>query len=234
MPRTAPAPFETIADVLDRLGGVAPERVRFQPTPGTATERYLIRLQGRTDRLYELVEGTLVEKVMGYPESSLTMHLSRLLGNFIDAHKLGNLAGPDGTMRLMPGLVRGPDISFVSRDRFPNRQAPLTPIAGFGPDLAVEVLSPSNTEGEMQRKLKEYFLSGARLVWFVDPRKLTVEVFTAPDQSVLLTEDHLLGGGDVLPGLSLPVREVFVNVPRPVPKPARGKGRKPANGKSKP
>jgi Uma2 family endonuclease len=78
----------------------------------------------------------------------------------------------------------------------------------------VEVLSKGNTPTEMQRKLKDYFLAGVRLVWFVDPKRRTVEVFTAPDQSRVLREDQTLDGGDVLPGLALPLRQVFARVPR--------------------
>jgi Uma2 family endonuclease len=78
----------------------------------------------------------------------------------------------------------------------------------------------------MQRKLKEYFLAGVTLVWFVDPSKRTVEVFTAPDASTVFTEDQTLDGGDVLPGLRLPVRDVFIRVPRSAGKSARKKKQK--------
>jgi Uma2 family endonuclease len=215
MAQTATFRFETIAELLDRLGGIAPERVRLQPPPGQATERDLLRLHEHTDRLYELVDGTLVEKVMGYPESSLACELIKLLGNFLDRHDLGKLAGADGTMRLMPGLVRIPDVSFVSWKRVPNRELLSEPIPGLAPDLAIEVLSQRNTPREMERKLKEYFLSGVLVVWFVDMRQRTVEVFTAPDRSAVLTEEQVLDGGDVLPGLSLPVRQIFAKMPRP-------------------
>jgi Uma2 family endonuclease len=110
---------------------------------------------------------------------------------------------------------------FHPRRATAERRAP-----ALAPDLAIEVLSESNTEGEMKRKLKEYFLAGTRAVWFVDPAKRTVQVFSAPDQSVLHTQDDVLDGGAVLPGLSLAVRDVFADVARPLPKPKRGKGRK--------
>jgi len=73
----------------------------------------------------------------------------------------------------------------------------------------VEVLSRKNTKTEIDRKLHEYFRSGTRLAWIVDPRKRIVRVHTAPDQFRLLTEDQSLDGGEVLPGLSLSLREVF-------------------------
>jgi Uma2 family endonuclease len=208
------APFETIADLLKKLGRISPRRIRAVPPPGRATEKDLIAIHNRTDRLYELVDGVLVEKIMSFPESALAVDLIRLLGRFLDEHDLGLLAGADGGMRLLPGLVRLPDVSFIRWERLPAREIPSDPIAGLAPDLAVEVLSTGNTKGEMARKLREYFLSGVRLVWFVEPNRRTVQVFTAPDESVLLQEGQSLDGGDVLPGLSLPLRELFARVPR--------------------
>ena len=206
--------FETIADLLRQLGGIAPRRIRATPLPGTATEKDLIALNERKGRLYELVNGVLVEKVMGYAESFLMLALGKFLGLFLDQHPLGILAGADGPMRLMPDLVRMPDISFVSWDRLPNRKVPLEPIAEFAPDLAVEILSKGNTKREMQRKLRDYFFAGTRLVWLVDKDKRTVEVFTAPDQSLVLSEEQTLDGGDVLPGFSLPLKQLFAALPK--------------------
>jgi Uma2 family endonuclease len=224
MPRTTKPPaFETIADLLEQLGGIAPHRVRLQPTPGQATERDLLELNARTNRLYELVDGVLVEKVMGYAEGSLALWLGFLIQSFLQEHDLGNLSGADATMKLMPGLVRIPDLAFTVWEKFPVRgQLPTRPIPGLVPDLAVEVLSKGNTRGEMQRKLREYFLAGTRLVWFVSARKRTVQVFTAPDRSVTLTENQTLDGGDVLPGLALPVKRIFARVPRPAPEAPKG------------
>jgi Uma2 family endonuclease len=198
-----------MGELLAQLGDISPSRVRLKPPPGEATEKDVLDILNRTDRLYELVDGVLVEKVMGYTESSLTIWLAHLLQQFLDQNDLGNLAGSDGTMRLMPRLVRIPDISFVRWEKLPNRRFPEKPIPDLIPDLAIEVLSESNTPGEMARKLKDYFITGVRLVWFVDPETRTVEVFKAPDRSVTLTEADTLDGGDVLPGLSLPVKQVF-------------------------
>jgi Uma2 family endonuclease len=213
--------FETMADLLKELGGIAPKRVRLKPAPGKATERDVVAIHDRTDRLFELIDGVLVEKVMGFLESALACHLSYLLATFLEEHDLGILAGPDGTLRLMPGLVRIPDISFVSWNRLPGRVLPTKPIPDLVPDLAVEVLSEGNTKGEMQRKLKEYFLTGVQLVWFVDPRTRTIQIYTAPDQFKTLAEGQVLDGGNVLPGLALPVSKVFAKMP-----PARKKSKR--------
>jgi Uma2 family endonuclease len=205
----------TLADVLKRLGGINPRRICANPPPGRATEKDVLRfLEAANKRLYELVDGVLVEKVMGVLESSLACDLIKLLGLFLDAHPLGFLLGPDGALRLLPKLVRIPDISFISWDRLPKRVRPTTPIPDLAPDLAVEVLSPGNTRREMARKVRDYFISGARLVWLVDPRQRSVQVYTAPDRLTVLTEDQALDGGNVLPGLILPLQQVFAQIPR--------------------
>lgn len=199
---------ETIADLLARLG-VPADRVRLRPWPGTATEQDVITIRERERRLYELVDGTLVEKTMGLRESYLAWWLGHLLGVFLDEHDLGFCTGADGMTRIAPGLVRIPDLSFISWERVPNHEVPDEPIPDLAPDLAVEVLSKGNTKREMERKLREYFAAGIVLVWYVDPRERTVRVYTAPDQSLLLREDQSLDGGAVLPGFALPLRELF-------------------------
>jgi Uma2 family endonuclease len=215
------SPHETVADLLEQLGGIDPRRVRLRPAPGTATEDDVLDIHDRTGRIYELVDGVLVEKTMGLLESTLASWIGYLLQTFLQQHDLGFLAGEAGATRLMPGLVRIPDVSFISWDQLPKREVPTDPLPDLAPALAVEVLSEGNTEQEMARKLREYFQSGVRLVWLVDPIPRTVRVYTAPDQSVVLTEEQTLDGGDVLPGLTLPLRTVFSRVP---PKPAKRKG----------
>jgi len=232
--RTIPAKALTMADLLEQLGDIDPQRVRMCPPPGQATEQDVIDIHDHEDRLYELVDGVLVEKDMGYVESFLAVWMGHLLQGFLEKHDLGILAGADGAVRLMPRLVRIPDLSFVSWDQLPNREVPEDPIPDLAPDLAVEVLSKGNTSKEMARKLRDYFRAGVRLVWFVDRKKRTVEVYTAPDQCVVLTEGQTLDGGDVLPGFTLPLRTLFARVPQRTSKSAKGKNaRQPAKKKPK-
>ncbi|HVS36801.1 MAG TPA: Uma2 family endonuclease [Gemmataceae bacterium] len=152
----APKPihFDNLAEIMHHLG-VSGRRIRANPPPGKATEKDVIRIHDRTDRLYELVDGVLVEKIMSFPESAFTCHLIKMLGIFLDDHPLGFLTAPDGAVRLMPGLVRLPDVSFISWDQLPKRERPTDPIADLAPALAVEVLSKGNTKREMGRKVRE-------------------------------------------------------------------------------
>jgi Uma2 family endonuclease len=202
----APPKFRTVAELLHQLGDIPPERVRLRPTPGEATERDLLKPDGR---LCELVDGILVEKTTGSVESMLTIELAALLVAFVKQHRLGIVLGAGGMLRLMPGLVRLPDIAFISWDRLPGRRAPTTPILDLAPDLAVEVLSRANTKAEMKRKLREYFDAGVRLVWLIDPRTRTALVHTSPKASTKLGEGQSLDGGNVLPGFAVPLGELF-------------------------
>ena len=206
---TAVAQELTLADVLQQLGGISPRRIRFRPAPGTATEEDVIKIRDRERRLFELIDGVLVEKVLGYWESVLAIELAGLLGNFVRRRKLGTLAGEAGMLRLSPGLVRIPDLSFISRARLAHHRRARDPILPLAPDLAIEVLSEGNTPREMARKVSEYFDSGCRLVWLVDPRTRTVAVYTSLAKPIILTEKQTLTGGDVLLGFRLPLRKLF-------------------------
>jgi Uma2 family endonuclease len=214
----------TVAELLEKLGGVPAERVRLDPPPGTATEKDVLAVERREGRLCELVEGVLVEKAMGLAESFLALRIAYFIQRFLELQDLGILAGEAGTLRLWPGLVRIPDISFISWRQLPNRKIPKKAIPDLYPDLVVEILSRKNTKSEIDRKLHEYFRSGTQIAWVVDPRKRIVRVYTVPDESRLLQEEDSLDGGDVLPGLSLPLREVFANLEgEPAPKKPRKK-----------
>lgn len=205
-------PVLTLSDLLERLGGISPSRVRFSPLPGTATEQDALDLLDHENRLFELVDGSLVEKAMGYRESILAVAVAAALRAFVIPRRLGFVSGADGMMRLFPGLVRIPDVAFTSRDRLPGGVVPPDAIPDLAPDLAVEVLSESNTPAEMARKRTEYFEAGTRLVWQVDPATQTVAAYTGPEQFSVLTRAHDLDGGDVLPAFVLSVNGLFAEL----------------------
>lgn len=199
----------TLDDLLVELGGISPKRIRLNPPPGRATEKDVVRIEAKEDRLYELIDGVLVEKVMGAKESFIASILIHRLWSFLEGKELGAVLGEAGMLRLRPRLVRIPDVSFISWDQIPDGEFPNEPVPHLYPDLAVEVLSRSNTPGEMTLKVSEYFEAGSRLVWIIDPETQTAEVYTAPDECRRLKATQSLDGGGVLPGFKLPLKELF-------------------------
>jgi Uma2 family endonuclease len=203
---------ETVADVLERLGGIAPERVRLHPHPATPAD--VVRIEQQEHRLFELVDGFLVEKVMGYQEAWVASMLIHALQSFVLPRDLGAVTSAEGMFRFPENLVRMPDVAYASWKRFPAKEIPDEPIPRVVPDLAVEVLSDGNTPREMSRKLLEYFRAGVRLVWFVDPRAKTVTVYTSQTRSKVIPETGTLDGGRVLPGFEMPVAILFSRLKR--------------------
>jgi Uma2 family endonuclease len=198
----------SIADLQNHLG-VPPKRIRLVPPPGTATERDVLRSEQGDRPLCELVDGVLVEKTMGYLESRLAVAIGWFLETFVADHDLGIVLGEAGTLRILPRQVRIPDVCFLSWRHFPGRKLPKRPIPDLAPDLAVEVLSKSNTPREMDRKLRDYFAAGVRLVWYVDPRTKTAKAYTSLKKCVEIASDGTLEGGKVLPGFRLPLQQLF-------------------------
>jgi Uma2 family endonuclease len=206
---------DTVAALLERLGDIPSYRVLLKPAPGTATEEDLLRALGQPrKRICELIDGTLVEKPMGSREAILGSYLGALLWVYIRENNLGRVMGGDGPVRLMPGNVRVPDVSFIPWERMPPADA-VEWIFAVTPALAVEVLSESNTSREIERKLEELFDTGCLLAWIIDPRKKTVRVHTSLENIVELDETGILDGGTVLPGFRVPVADLFAMNPRP-------------------
>jgi Uma2 family endonuclease len=192
-----------VADLLKRLA-VPAERILLDPQPGFATEEDAIQ-----NKMCELIDGTLVEKAMGFYESRMAIALIYYLERYFDGNPIGFLLESAGMIRVAQEQIRLPDVSVILWEHFPGRQLPFGQILNIVPDLAVEILSPTNTLKEMARKREEYFAGGAKLVWEVDPVKRTVTVFTAPDVATTLDENATLDGGAVLPGFALSIRAWF-------------------------
>jgi Uma2 family endonuclease len=206
----------TMRDLLQQLGNVPPGRVWLRPAPGKATARDVLRVRAAPERrLCELVDGVLVEKPMGAWESLLAARLITLLGAFVAERALGIVLGPDGMLRILPRQVRIPDVCFISWERLPEGRFPDEQIPGLVPDLAVEVLSPSNTKGEMARKLKDYFRAGVQVAWLIDPKTESAEVYTSPTEVQRLGKNQVLDGGELLPGFRLVLKQLFAQAERP-------------------
>ncbi len=213
-PATAIAGPPNLDELVERLGGIPLFRILAHPAPGTATEHDVTEAERRYGRLYELVDGVLVEKGMGFRESLLAGALIHILRSFVVPRNLGVVSAPDGSIRLFPGLTRIPDVSFASWDRFPDRRIPADPIPSLVPDLVIEVLSESNTAAEMDRKRGEYFAAGVRLIWEFDPRARVVFVYASDGSFTRLDASQSLDGGSVLHGFALKISEVFAELDR--------------------
>jgi Uma2 family endonuclease len=211
--------FDNLAALLHQLGDVPLERIRMEAPPGAATEKDVLALrEGPERRLCELVDGVLVEKTMGVRESLLAVAIIQMIWNFIDEDDLGVVFGADGMMRTFPDQVRIPDVSFISWDRYPGDEVPDEGISSFMPNLAVEVLSPGNTKGEMDRKLRDYFLAGVELVWLIDPKTQTAKTYLSPEDVRRISKTGSLDGGNVLPGFRMALKDLFARTTRRRPK----------------
>ena len=217
VPRTSHLPEDwSLADVQKHLGGVPLERIRLFPPPGFATVEDVDFLNAKKDRLCELIDGVLLEKTMGGYESLLAMRIGIALGAFLEKNPIGVILGADGALRILPDQVRVPDVCFISFSRVPDGQFPREPVPNLVPDLAIEVLSASNTRGEMEQKRREYFEAGVQLVWYIDPPTRSAIVYaSADDPGTHHAETDSLSGGDVLPGFSLSLSNIFARAEPP-------------------
>lgn len=212
---TAPSPQPgpgSVADLLHQLGDVAPERVRMNPSPGTATLDDLIAAnESKTGPVCEWVDGTLVEKTMGFHESTVAMIVGFEIELYLRSNDVGTITGPDGVMKILPKIGRAPDVAFLAWASLPGGKPPprSDKVPAVVPDLAVEVLSESNRPGEMARKRDEYFRAGVKLVWEIDPESRSATVYTSPTAAQPIPADGTLDGGTVLPGFRLSLKTVF-------------------------
>ena len=202
----------SVGDVLERLGGISPRRIPLGFSVGNATEEDLLNLLEHGDRICELVDGVLVEKVMGWPESVLASEVVFQFKQFLKSHNFGVVSGEAGLMRILPKQIRVPDVGFVRWERLPERKMPKERVLACAPNIAVEILSPSNTRGEMSRKLDDYFTAGVQLVWYIDPDTRTAQAFESVDRVTNYTAVEQITAGDVLPGFSLLLVELFAEL----------------------
>jgi len=172
------------------------------------TAEELIKLP-RGQHRYELVKGELLTmSPSGGQHGAVTMYLSAPLATFVLANKLGIVFGAETGFILErnPDTVLAPDFSFIRKGRIETIPATYLEIP---PDLAVEVISPSESKPKVEKKTAQWFEFGTRAVWLVYAKTRTVEVRNSSGKNVLLTESDELSGGDVLSGFRISVRDIF-------------------------
>jgi Uma2 family endonuclease len=157
----------------------------------------------------ELVKGVIVTMPPpGGRHGVCCLKIGRHIGNFVEDKNLGTTASNDTGFitERDPDTVRGPDISFWTRERLPD--VPVTYIQ-IPPDLLVEVVSPSDHYARIQKRVSEYLDKEVRLIWIADPEDRSVTVYRPGQKMVVLSENETLTGEDVLPGFSCKVADLF-------------------------
>ena len=159
----------------------------------------------------ELVKGELrTMSPAGYGHGRVTMRLAARLFNHVDACRLGDVVAAETGFIIArdPDTVRAPDIGFVRQERIPKTGRPAKFWNG-PPDLAVETMSPNDTNSEIDEKVQEWVAAGTRLVWVLDPRQQTVTVYLPDSTAKILAASDVLRGADVIPGFEISVAELF-------------------------
>jgi Uma2 family endonuclease len=158
----------------------------------------------------ELVRGELIQMTpAGFEHGRIAANVGWLLKEYVKGKSLGVVTGAETGFHIGhdPDTVRAPDAAFIRAER-----VPATPVRGFfaaAPDLAVEILSPGDRASEVLAKVQDWLDAGCRAIWVVDPETATVTVYPGRDRIVVLGRSDTLSGGDVLPGFSMLVGEIF-------------------------
>ena len=218
-----PADLPAVVALLERLFGPVPlGRVVWDPFPGTATLEDCERFN-EAGHLCELVDGVLLEKIVGFTESEIATFLAERVGRWDPDRRRGRRTGEAGFVELPSGRVRGPDYSFFLHRRFlsggalPPNSVGSVKIPAVTPDFAVEILSEGNTREEIDHKLDDLFAAGCRLAWVVDPRARTARVVTPADDDnaerpwaeTTADDSATLTGDPVLPGFAVSLAELL-------------------------
>jgi len=203
--------------VVQRVGGGMtriPSRyggLMSTTTPVTADQ--LARMPDDGKR-YELVAGELRKMTpAGWRHGTVAGHLHVLLGAYVGERNLGRVLGAEPGFLLVrdPDTVRAPDIAFLHKDRFQG-ELPKEAFWPGAPDLAVEVVSPGDTTGEVDEKVMAWLDAGAAAVWVVNPKWRSVTVYRSATNIKTLTEKDDLEGEEVVPGFCCRVADLFISL----------------------
>jgi len=179
-------------------------------TPRALPDEGLLTLEA-PDR-YEIVKGKIVPMApTGYTHGEIESNFTVVLKGFVRQHHLGKVMGGEVGIYTQrgPDTVRGADVLFISNERYAMVQA--TAFLDVAPDLIVEVMSPDDRWNRVMEKLTEYFEIGVKLVWIADPETQTVYAYRSLTDVQRFSKGQQLSGGDVLPGFSVSVAELFTD-----------------------
>ena len=183
----------------------------FQERLYTAEEFYeFVNRPENKDKWYELYRGVIYEAIMPSPiHAIISLLIAKVISDFVTKYNLGHVVGDGCHFYLPNGDTFIPDTAFVSKERQPT----IPPKFELAPDLAVEIVSPSNRPHEILDKVESYIECGTKLVWVVYPDDKVVDVWSPVEgggqRKRKLDINGVLDGEDVLPGFKLPVRQIF-------------------------
>ena len=163
----------------------------------------------RDGHKYEVLDGELIRSSVHANHGTICMRLGALLFNFVQSHKAGEVYDSSTGFRLSDKLLLSPDLSFVSKARLKKVLIAPDKFLYGAPDLAVEVLSPSEQMMQIHRKLDHYFEHGTRLVWLVNWKTEQVHIYTVDSIEALTRPHDVLLGGVVLPGFKCRLSRIF-------------------------
>ena len=168
------------------------------------------RLYSHKEEHYELVKGEVIEMAPpGGIHGGIAVNISIALGTFVRQHNLGRVVVESGVwLERQPDTVRGPDVAFITRERIPAEGLPRGFFEG-APDLAVEIVSPSDTATDLEIRVHDYLRNGTQRVWVVYPDSRRVAVHRPDGTARWYSEDAAIEDQEFLPGFSLPLREIF-------------------------
>jgi Uma2 family endonuclease len=161
---------------------------------------------------YEIVNGELVMSNSGAEHGYIAVILSTILYSFVRSQKLGVVLDSSTAFTLKTGNKRSPDVSFIAKERLQGLKKLPRGFWQGSPDLAVEVLSPSNTVEEIHNKIIEYFDNDTKLVWVINPEEEYVLIYHSPKPDRFLRDQDMLDGEEIIPGFQMAVADLFAEL----------------------
>jgi len=195
--------------VLTAVANVLPEiveKINSRSNGQTEAEEYVPKLID-PEKQIEIVDGKVeIKEMPGLRSSGTAMRIAVKIGIYLEKNLIGELYGADATFTIGKD-ERMPDVSFVSNEKLKDGE-PVTK-ADFAPDLAIEVVSPTDAYSKILKKIRKYLEAGVKQVWLVEPEFHTVAVYQPPMKSETLTVEDTLSCEEILPGFQLPLKEIF-------------------------
>ena len=160
----------------------------------------------------ELLQGEIILSPAGFDHEWIGARLSARMTLFAKQHRLGVVCGSGLGCWMTSGNLLSPDVSFIAKSRLATTAVEREKYLRGSPDLVVEVLSPWDRSTRLHEKLADYFSSGARLIWIINPAERDALVYRTPEADRFLRVTDTLDGEDVLPGFRLPLAELFAEL----------------------